>query len=282
MSFIDRVGWKPTQYLTTAAIDRLVRFLTTQVRSLAKDIQSFSSMSVTSWKDLAQSRDAGMILDGLPESEVAKVAEILHRTGTFRRNSVALELGAGTGIQTAELASCGGFRKILAVEPEASNFEALTRSIGQRQLEHIVHCVPCAAGMIDGMTNFNVNLADRLRSGIKQRKPTDLTVRAPINTVRTILHDAQVPAKDIGLVWMDIEGYESMACLSMTLLMQSSVPIFMVFSPDTAHPAQADSFLRFVSTYYHRCVVFDHSGPRMTSISALPVDQPGLRLLLID
>ena len=95
------------------------------------------------------------------------------------------------------------------------------------------------------------------------------------------MNDARVARDRLGFVYMDIEGYETMACLGLTCLMAISVPLYIVFSPRDAHPQQSASFLRLLASYYHRCLVFEDQSAQLTPLSCVPVNRSGMRLLLI-
>ncbi|NTS29972.1 FkbM family methyltransferase [Phyllobacterium sp. BT25] len=214
--------------------------------------------------------------------DVAMVCRILDGVGALRRNSTVLELGAGRGDTTSELATCGAFTRVLAVEPEPENFRALVRKLADNNLDGVVDKIPCAAGMIDGMINFHVNRTDSLKSSVRQKHASDMPLRTTVNTAQTILDDARVPTNQLGLVWIDIEGYETMACLGLLQVMRQSIPIYVVMSPNPAQPGQTASFLRFLATHYHRCVVFDDESARITTIMDIPTNRVGQRVLIVD
>jgi len=242
----------------------------------------FPSLKTGAWGEPSSAQARCIGFGELPGSEVAKVCHILSTTGTFRANATLLELGAGSGVQTIEMATCGAFARILAVEPEAVNFAALKRNVDDYDLRDRVSCFPCAAGVIDGMTNFYVGRDDRQRSGMKRQSLSDTQMRLPISRVETILQDAHVPLEQIGLVWIDIEGYEAIACLSMTGLMERNIPIYAVLSPELYHRDHGSSFVRYLATYYRRCVLLTDAEPRIVNVSDIPLDQGSVRVLLID
>ncbi|MEK1889154.1 MAG: FkbM family methyltransferase [Phyllobacterium sp.] len=217
-----------------------------------------------------------------PDSDVIRVCRILDSAGMLRRNAVVLQLGAGRGLTTIALATCGTFSTVIAVEPEPGNFRILTKRVTDNNVEHVVRTVPCAAGMIDGLATFYINGLDSLKSSIKQKNASDVPVRIAVNTAQTILDDARIAPYQLGLVWMDIEGYEAMACLGLLKALWLGIPILMVFSPDPAHPHHTAAFLRFLATHYHRCVVFEGETARTIALAEIPVDRVGLRILLIN
>ena len=277
MSYFERAGFEPRPNLLTDAVKRLSGFLTS-VRPFVKLPQlPFLGNASPSDLNIIDGDDVG---PDIPQpSYVGSICRILRSAGVFRENATVLELGAGSGVQTVEIATCGAFALVVAVEPEADNFSALQRKMDENELTDVVCCLPCAVGIIDGMTNFYVNREDRQRSSIKQR--TDLMVRTAMSTVSTILQDTGIAPDEVALIWIDIEGYEAIACLAMTEIRQG-VPIHAVLSPDWYHADQGSSLIRYLATYYHRCVVLDDPSRHVISVSKIPLDRGKIRVLLID
>jgi FkbM family methyltransferase len=279
MTYFQPAAFEPRPDFSGNFIQRLGGYLTARFQPLAGH---FRSLKATARGEFGSSARSQTAFDALPESDVAKVCHILCATGSFRENATVLELGAASGIQTIEMATCGAFSHVLAVEPEAGNFAALKRNVDENDLRDTVRCFPGAVGLIDGMTNFYVGRDDRQRSGMKQQGPNDSKTRTPINTVETILQDAGVPLEQIGLVWIDIEGYEAIACLSMSKLMERNIPIYAVLSPELYHRDHGSSLVRYLATYYRRCVLLTDAEPRIVKVSDIPLDQGSVRVLLVD
>jgi FkbM family methyltransferase len=279
MSYFERAGFEPRPNPLTDAVKRLSGFLTSRVPPFMKLPQlPFLGNASANDPNNIDGDDCGF--DILPPSDIGSICRILRAAGVFRENAIVLELGAGSGVQTLEIATCGAFALVVAVEPEGDNFSALQRNVDESELTDVVCCLPCAVGIIDGMTNFYVNREDRLRSSIKQR--TDLMIRTPMSTVSTILQDTGIAPDEVALIWIDIEGYEAITCLAMTEIMAQGVPIHAVLSPEWYHADQGSSLIRYLATYYHRCVVMDDPSRQVTSVSKIPLDRGNISVLLID
>ncbi|TXR49022.1 FkbM family methyltransferase [Phyllobacterium endophyticum] len=279
MTNFQRAGVEPQPGFPENYLTRIGTYISARLEPFA---ERFGALKRIRSRSAIRGDDRQIPLDELPKGDFAKVCHILHAAGSLRKDRTLLELGAASGEQTVEMATCGAFAHVLAVEPEAGNFKALRRNVNENGLENVVSCLPCAVGVVDGMTNFYVGRDDRHRSGMKQQRAHDSKVRTPINTIDTILQDAGVPPDRIGLVWIDIEGYEAIACLSMRRLMARSVPIYAVLSPDLYHRDHGTSLIRYLATYYNRCVLLTGTKTRMISISDIPLDLGTVRVLLID
>jgi hypothetical protein len=81
--------------------------------------------------------------------------------------------------------------------------------------------------------------------------------------VPDILERAQTPIDEIGLIWIDIEGYEPVACRSMQALMAQKTPLYMEFTPSFYGSSGSHAFARSLADYYEECIVFveDRSTP---------------------
>jgi hypothetical protein len=71
-------------------------------------------------------------------------------------------------------------------------------------------------------------------------------------------------------------------CLSMTKLMARGVPIHIAIAPELYYRDQEPSLLRYLATYYRRCVILNLPSPQMTAVSKIPRHQGPVRVLLIN
>ncbi|MEK1852204.1 MAG: hypothetical protein AAAC48_10065, partial [Phyllobacterium sp.] len=88
-------------------LGRIGGFLAARIQLFA-ELVPFISLRDATWSELNNSRDA-IALDVLPQSGVGKVCHILKTAGALRENATVLELGAASGVQTTEMATCGAF-----------------------------------------------------------------------------------------------------------------------------------------------------------------------------
>jgi hypothetical protein len=93
----------------------------------------------------------------------------------------------------------------------------------------------------------------------------------PVKPVTRMLDDLSVDPAAIGLVWMDIEGYEPIACRSMTPLLARRVPLYMEFTPLFYGPDQTRDFVSALSGFYENCLVFFEDREEQMKVVDLPV-----------
>lgn len=185
---------------------------------------------------------------------------------------VLLELGGNIGTQTVYWAKENLFSRIVSIEPDPRNFARLERNIRQNDLSGLVTLVQVAAGETEGEIDFFQNPDNHGKSSALQSSPRDRRLTVPVRPVDGILADLGLTPADIGLVWMDIEGYEPVACRSMRGLMEAGVPIYMEFSPDFYGP-EAPAFRQSLATAYARAFLFLEDRPVQPMRTAdLPLD----------
>lgn len=158
---------------------------------------------------------------------VDRLIVILRERGLLRKDATLLEIGGNIGTQTVYFALSDTYIKIVSIEPDPRNFPLLQLNIRQNRLEEKVRLVNCAAGESEGEIDFFLNLNNHGKSSAIRQSPTDKKISVPVKPVSEILAGLSVDPAAIGLVWMDIEGYEPVACRSMQPLLARRVPLYM-------------------------------------------------------
>lgn len=207
-----------------------------------------------------------------------KLAEI----GVNVENKVLLEIGANIGTHTVYFALTGMFSRIVAVEPDPRNFELLEENVTQNGFGGFVSRVACAASDTEGEMAFYLHPDNHGKSSPNPRHADDRRIVVPARPVPAILAEAGVADEDVGLIWMDIEGYEPVACRSMQTLFERRVPAHMEFTSDFYGRDKAIAFIAFLARYYDHCFIFynDDSEERR-KVSEIPLDREQFDILLI-
>lgn len=202
---------------------------------------------------------------------VDRLLAALRERGLQRRGDVLLELGGNIGTQTVYFALSEAYRRIVAVEPDPRNFKLLSCNIRQNRLEDRVTLVPCAAGDRIGNLDFFQHHNNHGKSSVLRKGGGEMKISVPVRPVTQILAEAGVDIAQVGLVWMDIEGYEPVACRSMEPLMARRVPLYMEFTPAFYSPDQAADFKRQLAGFYQTCLVFTEGRQIDMPVADLPV-----------
>ena len=203
---------------------------------------------------------------------VDRLLSVLRERGLLRKGTALLELGGNIGTQTCYFALSGAFDRIVSVEPDPRNFRLLAINIADNGLQERVTAVNCAAGDREGQLDFYLNHKNHGKSSALRQSSTDEKISVPVRPVSDILLRAGIDPADIGLIWMDIEGYEPVACRSMNVLMSRKVPLYMEFTPAFYGEDQTRNFIVDLARYYSECLVFFEDGEQTMKVIELPTE----------
>ncbi|MBB3914710.1 FkbM family methyltransferase [Rhizobium fabae] len=203
---------------------------------------------------------------------VDRLIIILRERGLLRKDATLLEIGGNIGTQTVYFALSDTYTKIVSIEPDPRNFPLLQLNIRQNRLEEKVRLVNCAAGESEGEIDFFLNLDNHGKSSAIRQGPRDKKISVPVKPVSEILAALSVDPASIGLVWMDIEGYEPVACRSMQLLLERRVPLYMEFTPLFYGPEGTKAFKSMLSGFYEDCLIIFEDREEEIKVRDLPGD----------
>lgn len=209
---------------------------------------------------------------------MGKLAEL----GISVQGKALLEIGANIGTHTVYFALTGVFRRIVAVEPDPRNLALLEKNVKQNGFDELVKRMACAAGDVEGTIDFFLHPNNHGKSSPTSGHADDRKITVPALTVPRILEQAGVSEADVGLVWMDIEGHEPVACRSMQSLFKRRVPVHMEFTADFYGREKAAEFVAFLARHYENCLVFynDDSEERL-DVADIPLDREQFDILLL-
>jgi FkbM family methyltransferase len=212
---------------------------------------------------------------------VERLLSVLRQRGLLQPEKVLLELGGNIGTQTVYFALSNAFRHIVTVEPDPRNFKLLRTNIDQNGLSERISAINTAAGESEGTLDFFMHRDNHGKSSALRQSDRDIEIKVPVKPVTAMLTEAGVVADDIGLIWMDIEGYEPVAARSMLPLLQRRVPLYMEFSPVFYGPAGSQAFVDYLAGFYEDCVVFYEDSQVEMKVTALPIGQDQFDVLLL-
>lgn len=206
---------------------------------------------------------------------VDRLLVILRQRGLLKKDSMLLEIGGNIGTQTVYFALARAFQGIVSVEPDPRNFRLLEQNIRQNSLMDTVRLVNCAAGEAGGEIDFFLNSANHGKSSAIRQSATDQKISVPVQPVTGILDGLGIDQAAIGLVWMDIEGYEPVACRSMLPLLSRRTPLYMEFTPLFYGPEGTRDFVAWLAGFYEDCLVFFEDYEQQMKVRDLPgsIDQ---------
>ncbi|KPH06984.1 FkbM family methyltransferase (plasmid) [Rhizobium acidisoli] len=212
---------------------------------------------------------------------VDRLIVILRERGLLRKDATLLEIGGNIGTQTVYFALSGTYARIVSIEPDPRNFPLLELNIRQNRLEEKVHLVNCAAGEREGEIDFFLNRNNHGKSSAIRQSPTDRKISVPVKPVSEILAGLSIDPGAIGLVWMDIEGYEPIACRSMQPLLARRVPLHMEITPLFYGTEGTRAFISMLASYYEDCLVLFEDREEEMKVRDLPGEFDQYNVLLL-
>lgn len=213
---------------------------------------------------------------------VGRLMRKLAELGIHVEGTTLLEIGANIGTHTVYFALTGTFGRIVAVEPDPRNLELLEENVRQNGFGDLVKRMACAASDREGSIAFFMHPDNHGKSSPNPRHADDREIRVPALPIPAILEQAGVPDADVGLVWMDIEGYEPIASRSMETLFVRRVPVHMEFTADFYGPEKAAEFIAFLARFYENCLVFyNDDSEEHRKVADIPLDREQFDILLL-
>ena len=176
------------------------------------------------------------------------------RIGANVDEPVVLEIGANRGYYAFLAAdTLGDDARILAFEPDPSNFEGLCKGIEANRFDTIS---PQRIAVGDKDTTETLNLAASSNSHTLQTvsadddKYTGETVQTPVRRIQTLTEEADISPGDVDIVRMDIEGYESAAFDGMRELLatNSDLLVFVELHPHRVPPGELAAIVSALDT----------------------------------
>lgn len=150
-----------------------------------------------------------------------------------------VDVGANVG--TASVLALGrfGFGSAVAVEPNDANVALLRANLAINGLEDRCRTVVAAAGEAEGSVELELspdNFGDhRIRSPLagpgEFREESRDIQGVPLRTLDSILTEEGVAAEDVGLLWVDVQGYEAGVLEGARGVLEREVPVVIEFWP---------------------------------------------------
>jgi FkbM family methyltransferase len=156
-----------------------------------------------------------------------------------RSPGLVLDIGANVGTVCIPLVRAGHFAGALAVEPETGNHRHLVRNVQRNGLAHAVRAFHCALSSSTGSATLELstNSGDhRVRMETAAVAPRYREDRRPLASVPVyrlddLLESAAVPASEVALIWMDVQGHESHVLEGAPRTLKAGMPVVAEFWP---------------------------------------------------
>jgi FkbM family methyltransferase len=170
---------------------------------------------------------------GWQRREIVSAIELLSAAGRLPADAVFVDVGAHIGTHSVYALRTGRFVRAVAFEPAPRNARLLAMNLDINGLAAATVVVPKAAGAAPGTALLHLHPRNSGAHAVDVPPSVDdcERLRVPMVRVEDELDALGVAADRIGLIWIDVEGYEPYALEGLARLIARSVPIAFEFMP---------------------------------------------------
>lgn len=191
---------------------------------------------------------------GYQRSELDRAIALISAAGRLQADAVFVDVGANIGTHTVYALRSGRFARAIAFEPEPHNARLLSMNLEVNGLAQRAVVVPKAAGAATGRAALHLHPRNKGAHAIGFAPSVDGLdcLDVPVVRVEDALRELGVAVADVGLVWMDVEGYEPQALAGLGELLQRAVPIVFEFFPQRYDAATKEQLVQRLAAHYTR------------------------------
>jgi FkbM family methyltransferase len=170
---------------------------------------------------------------GWQRREIEAAVELLSSAGRLPIDPIFLDIGAHIGTHTVYALRTGRFIRAVAFEPEPRNARLFAMNVEANDLSQAVVLVRKAAGARSGtgILHLHPRNSGAHAMDVAPSIDGDAALEVPVVRVEDELAALEIPLEKVGLVWIDVEGYEPQVLDGLNRLIARSVPITFEFTP---------------------------------------------------
>ena len=165
-------------------------------------------------------------------AELNRAIEVLRSAGRLPSEPVFVDAGANIGTQTV-YALAGGFAHAVCFEPEPRNAELLRMNVEGNGFGARAKILRSAVGDEAGRAMLQLHPRNKGNHMIGRAPSLDglEQVEVPVVRMDTALAEAGISPEQVGVVWIDVEGYEPQAIRGLGVFVEKKVPLVIEYSP---------------------------------------------------
>jgi FkbM family methyltransferase len=188
---------------------------------------------------------------GWQRREIEQAGAILAEAGRLPQHAVFVDIGANIGTQTVYALRSGHFARAVAFEPEPGNAQLLAMNVAANGLNDRTVVVAKALGEQSGQAMMHLHPRNKGAHAIGLAPSLDglASLEVPMVRLDAALADAGVMPEQIGLIWIDVEGYELEVVQGLGNLI-GRVPLAIEFTPRRYAGARDTNFRRLLAQHY--------------------------------
>lgn len=170
---------------------------------------------------------------GWQRREIDQAVVVLAASGRLPADAVFVDVGANIGTHTVYALRTGRFARAVAFEPEPKNARLLAMNIEANGLAQAVTVVAKAAGEAAGAATLHLHPRNKGAHAIGKPPSDDGLERVEVPVVRldAALGELGLSPQQLGLIWIDAEGYEPQIIGGLGCLLEQRVPLAFEFAP---------------------------------------------------
>jgi FkbM family methyltransferase len=191
-----------------------------------------------------------------------------------------LDIGANLGTVCIAFAREGVFTRALAVEPAPVNFQHLVKNVTRNNLDQAIRCVNAALSATSGTAELElsnnsgdhrVRVVGPLAAERYQENKRPL-VRVPVRRLDDLLDESGIDRRDVGLLWMDVQGHERHVLEGAPKLLASRVSVVTELWPYGLRRAgvEPEEFVAYLRARFTSYYDLGHETPHEQSTAELP------------
>jgi FkbM family methyltransferase len=188
--------------------------------------------------------------------------------------SRATFIDAGANVGTVTLAALSaGFSSILACEPDPENFRLLRRNVALNGAEDRVCTLEVALSNEVGVGRLDLGHETRRESRVLTSKETPSTRLAEVRLARLddLAANAVFDPAHVGLLWLDVEGFECHALLGASTLLDRGVPLVMELNVKLLRCAGTlDDLPALLARHYTHVLDLRRRGAEFSRVASVP------------
>lgn len=170
---------------------------------------------------------------GWQRGEIDRAVSVLSAAGRLAPQSVLVDVGANIGTHTVYAMRTGRFARAVAFEPEPKNARLLAMNLEANGFAASTQVVQKAAGALSGSAVLHLHPRNKGAHALDAPPSVDGRDAVTVAVVRVdeALAELGIAPEQVGLVWIDAEGYEPQVLLGLGHLLERAVPIAFEFNP---------------------------------------------------
>lgn len=191
------------------------------------------------------------------------VIKLLKERGRLPEGRIFVDVGANIGTQTVYALAENDFGRAVSIEPMPANAFILRTNVAINDFSEKVAVVQKAAGAVAGSLPLSIDHensgAHSLHAVIASGRSK--SVQVEVATLNEILAGLGVDPHDVGLLWVDAEGFELEAIKGAGSLVAARAPIFIELQPHLHAPEEVPQFLeKLFKAGYRTAIAMKYKG----------------------